>query len=380
LPYQALDHVTGYLMAAAVLRALRLRAETGAIMRARLSLAGTGQLLLSQGARAFEGAALDECADDLSAPWAVAVISDEEFLVSERDGRLLHFKADMRQAVSGVPKVWARGQGGLLDVVLARDFLQSRDIFLTFAKPNGRGAGTALGVGKLSSDGSRIENFTVLFEQPNSTRGERHFGSRVVEAPNGDLFVTVGDRGTADLAQDMDSTAGKVIRVARDGRWEIHSLGHRNPQGATLDRLGRLWTVEHGARGGDEVNRPEKGKNYGWPVISYGTNYDGSKMGIGTSAVGLVHPSHVWDPSIAPSGFTIYSGKLFEKWKDQMFIGSLKFDMISRLRVSGDKATEVERMFQDKYPRIRDIREAPDGTIWFLSIGDDALYQIRPIN
>ena len=320
-----------------------------------------------------------ERAGDLSAPWAVAIMSDDEFLVSERGGTLWHFKNGNRQSVKGVPQVWARGQGGLLDVVLARDFATTREIFITYSAPNGRKAGTALGVARLSDDGSRLSGFQQLFVQPKATRGERHFGSRVVETPNGDLFLTVGDRGTADLAQSEDSTAGKVIRVRRDGTWALHSIGHRNPQGAALDASGKLWTVEHGARGGDEVNRPARGKNYGWPEISYGTHYNGDKIGIGTAGDGFEQPSFYWDPSIAPSGMMIYSGKLFEKWRGQMFIGSLKFDMISRLVLSDGKAREAERLFEDRFARIRDIREAPDGSIWFLAVGDDALYQMRPL-
>jgi glucose/arabinose dehydrogenase len=181
------------------------------------------------------------------------------------------------------------------------------------------------------------------------------------------------------------------VRVARDGSVpadnpyaqggglpEIWSFGHRNPQGAALDGQGRLWTVEHGAQGGDEVNRPLPGRNFGWPVISYGRHYSGAKIGVGTAAEGMVQPAFYWDPSIAPSGMMIYSGKLFPAWEGDIFVGSLKFDMISRLEVAGDRVGEAERLFQDRYPRIRDIREAPDGSIWFLSVGDGAAYRLTP--
>ena len=317
-------------------------------------------------------------ADDLNTPWAVAIISDSEFLVTERDGQLLHFRDGARQNVRGLPRVWAEGQGGLLDVVLARDFARTRDIFLTFSDGRGRRVGTSLGVAKLSDDGSRLFGFKRLFVQPQPGSGGRHFGSRVVEAGNGDLFLTIGDRGRPETAQDPNITNGKVIRVTRGGDWEIHSSGHRNPQGADLDWNGEIWTVEHGPKGGDEVNKPKFGRNYGWPLISYGVNYDGTKVGIGTEAIGLEQPAHYWDPSIAPSGMMIYSGKLFKEWEHDFFIGSLKFDMISRLTMELDEISERERLFEGRFGRIRDIREAPDGTIWFLSVGDDALYQIKP--
>lgn len=317
-------------------------------------------------------------AEDLNVPWAVAIISDTEFLVTERDGQLLYFKDGQRQSVKGVPKVWANGQGGLLDVVLARDFARSRDIFLTYSEPQRGRAGTALGVAKLSADGSQLQGFTRLFTQSQKGRGGRHFGSRVVEAGNGDLFLTIGDRGQPETAQDPDLTNGKVIRVTRNGKWQVHSTGHRNPQGADLDWNGEIWTVEHGPKGGDEVNKPKFGLNYGWPVISYGVNYNGTRVGIGTEAPGLEQPMHYWDPSIAPSGMMIYSGKLFKDWEHDIFIGSLKFDMISRLTMELDEVTERERLFEGRFGRIRDIREAPDGTIWFLSVGDDALYQMKP--
>ena len=319
-----------------------------------------------------------ERADGLNAPWAVAVISDREFLVTERDGILWHFKDGKRQEVSGVPEVWAEGQGGLLDIVRTTRFAQTREVLITYSEPVGNGARTALASAKLSMDGSRLTDFEQLFAQPKASSGGRHFGSRVVEDTNGELFVTVGDRGQADLAQDPNRTNGKIIRILGAQQWEIYSSGHRNPQGATLDRNGELWTVEHGAKGGDEINKPIEGRNYGWPIISYGTHYDGRKIGLGQKANGFEQPIFYWDPSIAPSGMMIYSGKLFPEWRGDIFIGSLKFDMISRLETDGSQVKEAERLFQGKFGRIRDIREAPDGSIWFLSVGDGALYQIKP--
>ncbi len=327
----------------------------------------------------------------LREPWAIGFLPGGGTLITERGGRLLHLKGGESIDVSGVPRVAAAGQGGLLDVVVARNFTQSREIFLSFSEPRGGGAGTAMAVARLSDDGTALEDLRVIFSMRNPTASTHHFGSRLVEAPDGTLFLTIGERGDRDKAQDVSVHNGKVIRITRTGSippdnpfksgdWlpEIWSYGHRNPQGAALDADGVLWINEHGAQGGDEVNRPEAGANYGWPVISYGRHYDGGSIGIGTEAPGMEQPLHYWDPSIAPSGMMIYSGRLFPDWQGDFFVGSLKFNMISRLERSGDALREAERLFQDRYPRIRDIREAPDGSIWFLSVGDGAAYRITP--
>jgi len=315
---------------------------------------------------------------DLYAPWAVGILPSGDVLITERDGILIHVKDGKRQDVAGVPKVWANGQGGLLDVVIARDFAKSRQIYLTYAEPRAGGAGTALASARLSVDGSSLSDVKVLYRQIHASKAGRHFGSRVVEGRDGFLYVTVGDRGDRPKAQSLQHHNGKVIRVKPTGGGEIYSIGHRNPQGATLDLQGRLWTVAHGAKGGDEVNRPERGKNYGWPVISYGIHYRGGKIGEGTHKEGMEQPKFYWDPSIAPSGMMIYSGKLWPEWKGDIFVGSLKFDMISRLERQGDQITSEERLFAKKYDRIRDIREAPDGTIYFLAAGDGVLYRMMP--
>lgn len=327
----------------------------------------------------------------LDEPWALAFLPDGSQLVTERDGRLLLVKDGKATRVSGVPRVAARGQGGLLDVVVAKDFAQSKEIFLSYSEPRRGGAATALAVGKLSETGTRLTNVNRLFQVNVVEQGGRHFGSRIVEAADGSLFLTLGDRGDRPSAQNLSNHNGSVIRVTRSGGVppnnpfvgidalpEIYSIGHRNIQGAALDGAGRLWTVEHGAAGGDEINRPSAGKNYGWPVISYGRHYTGGKIGEGTSKAGMEQPALYWDPSIAPSGMMIYSGKLFPKWKGHIFVGSLKFDMISRSVPNGSQAREIERLFQDVFQRIRDIREAPDGSIWFLSVGDGAAYRISP--
>lgn len=326
----------------------------------------------------------------LNSPWGLAFLPGGGLLITERGGRLVHVADGQSWSVAGVPDVVHRGQGGLLDVLVPRDFAASREIFLSFSKEQGRGAGTALVRARLSEDAKQLAEPTLIFEMTPGSEGGRHFGSRIVEAPDGTLFVTIGERGDRPAAQDLGRHNGSVIRVNRDGsvpkdnpfvdtrgaRPELWSYGHRNPQGAALDGKGRLWVNEHGAMGGDEVNLVRKGANYGWPVIAYGRHYSGAKIGEGTARTGVEQPAHYWDPSIAPSGMVIYSGKLWPGWKGDFLIGSLKFDLISRL--DGDSMKEVERLSSAETMRVRDIREAPDGSIWFLSEGRGAAYRITP--
>lgn len=329
--------------------------------------------------------------EGLDTPWAFALLPEGGVLITERDGRLVLYDAVGRASViAGTPRVADRGQGGLLDITLARDFATSRTLFLTYAKPQQGGAGTALARARLDEGTARLQDVQELFAMKPGSKGGRHFGSRVVEARDGTLFVTIGDRGDRPSAQDRSVHNGSIVRVTRDGAVpadnpfvgvsgvlpEIWSYGHRNPQGAGLDANGTLWTAEHGAKGGDEVNRVRKGANYGWPVISYGVHYSGGRIGEGTAKPGMEQPAHYWDPSIAPSGLMIYDGNMFPDWRGDMFVGSLKFDMISRLEISGDTALEVERLQSPQTGRVRDIQQAPDGSIWYLSVGDGALYRI----
>lgn len=328
--------------------------------------------------------------EGLDTPWAVAALPDGAMLVTERDGALMHFKDGASNEVRGVPQVHARGQGGLLDVTPAQDFAQTREIFFTYSKKQPGGAGTALAAARLSDDGARLENLRLIFESVPASSGGRHFGSRVVEAPDGTLFVTIGDRGDRPTAQDRSNHNGTVVRINRDGSVpddnpfvgvadvapEIWSFGHRNPQGAGLDASGQLWTSEHGARGGDELNRVQKGANFGWPVISYGRHYSGGKIGEGTAKEGMEQPVHYWDPSMAPSGLLVYQGDMFPDWRGDIFVGSLKFDYIARLEVSGDSAQEAEQIETSETSRVRDIIEAPDGSILFISVGEGAVYRM----
>ena len=359
-------------------------------------------LLLLPGPRAVAGSfetsagrgAVERVAGPFDSPWGFAFLPGGAMLVTEQGGRLWHLAADgTRTEVAGVPESVEAGQGGLLDVAAARDFAESREIFLSYSAPaGGRETRTTLAAAQLSEGGERLEAVRVLFAQDPPVASGRHFGSRIVEAPDGTLFVTVGDRGDPPLAQRTDATIGKVLRVARDGSVpadnpfvgreghapEIWSLGHRNPQGAALDADGRLWTVEHGARGGDEINRPEPGLNYGWPRISYGTEYSGEPFP-GSRAPGLEQPLFYWDPSIAPSGMTIYSGRLWPDWEGDIFVGALKARLVARLEREQGRVVERERLFEDAFGRVRDIREGPDGALWFLTDErDGGLYRVRP--
>ncbi len=330
-------------------------------------------------------------AEGFDQPWAIGHLPDGGVLVTERDGAIIHLTADGRRlSLAGVPEVVAEGQGGLLDVMIPREFAQSREIYLSYVSIRNGFAGTALGKGMLSADGTRLEGFRKLWQQARHSNSGRHFGSRVVEAQDGHIFLTIGDRGDRPSAQDLRNHSGSVVRLRPSGAVppdnpfvgrpdaepEIYSYGHRNPQGAALALDGTLWTAEHGAKGGDEVNRIAPGANYGWPVISYGLHYSGDKIGVGTEAAGMEQPEHFWDPSIAPSGMMIYSGKLWPEWKGDIFVGSLKFHYIARL--SGDDVTEVEQLAADETDRVRDVVEAPDGSIWFLSVGNGALYKLTP--
>lgn len=326
----------------------------------------------------------------LDEPWSVGFLPGGGLLITERDGKLLHVKrGGGHSEVAGLPPIAAFGQGGLLDVLVPRDFRQRREVFLSYARPEGQRAGTAVMRGRLSADGSRLTEVKTIFSMTAPSGKGQHFGSRLVEARDGTLYLTIGDRGDRPAAQDLTRHNGSVLRITRDGapapgnpqlggnaRPEIWSYGHRNPQGAALDLQGNLWVNEHGARGGDEVNRIRKGANYGWPVIAYGRHYSGAKIGEGTAKPGMKQPAHYWDPSIAPSGMMFYSGKLWPEWRGDLFVGSLKFDYIARL--DGNPLREREQIKSAATQRVRDIREGPDGAIWFLSVGQGALYRMTP--
>ena len=329
-------------------------------------------------------------AKGLDEPWSFGFLPDGTILITERRGTLWRVDDTGRYEIRGVAEVAAQGQGGLLDVLIPKDFATTRELFFTYSKAQENGSGTAVAVARLSENGQRLLGWKDIFEMTPGSSGGRHFGARIVEAQDGTLFVTIGERGNRPSAQDMARENGSVIRINRDGsipddnpfvgmpdaQPEIWSYGHRNPQGAALDSDGNLWVNEHGARGGDEVNLINRGANYGWPVISYGRHYTGGKIGEGTSKQGMEQPEYYWDPSIAPSGMMIYSGALWPEWRGDIFVGSLKFDYIARLE--GAPLEDVEQLKSTATARIRDIREGPEGAIWFLSAGQGALFRLTP--
>lgn len=326
-------------------------------------------------------------ASGLQNPWAVAFLPDGRFLVTERPGRLRVVNADgqVQPAVQGLPEVAAGGQGGLLDVITDSAFASNRTIYFCFSEP-GKGTtnSTALARARLSQDAKRLEDVKVIFSQQPKFSSTAHFGCRIVERPDGTLFLTLGDRfSRRDDAQTLDNHHGKVVRVGKDGAIpkdnpfvgkagalpEIWSYGHRNAQGATWGPDGRLWMHEHGAQGGDEINRPEPGKNYGWPQVSFGVNYGGSPIGTGkSSAPGLEPPLHHWTPSIAPSGMAfLTSDRYGAAWKGNLFVGSLKFQYLDRIELKDGQVVAEHKLLEDLGQRIRDVRQGPDGLLYVLT-------------
>lgn len=322
-----------------------------------------------------------DVARGLERPWGLAFLPDGRLLVTERPGRLrLVTDGVLSAPLAGVPTVFARGQGGLLDVALSPTFERDHLVYLSFAEPGPGGASTAVARGRLGPRG--LEGTQVIWRQQPKVEGPNHWGSRLVFRPDGTLFVTLGERFTyRERAQDLSTTLGKIVRIDPDGsipadnpfvgrpgvRPEIWSYGHRNVQAAALDAQGRLWTVEHGAMGGDELNRPEAGKNYGWPVITYGLDYSGARIGIGTAKEGMEQPVYYWDPVIAPSGAVFYTGSAFPEWRGDLFVGSLKPGCLVRLRLDGDRVALEERYLEALGERIRDVRQGPDGFLYLLT-------------
>lgn len=329
---------------------------------------------------------VETVARNLQNPWGLAFLPDSRMLVTERPGRLRIADAEgkLSDPIKGLPKISVSGQGGLLDVALDPNFAQNRLVYLSFAEDRGAGKnGTSVARGRLSQDGAALEGTEVIFRQEPSYAGNRHFGSRLVFDRDGNLFVTLGERkDLRDQAQGLNNHLGKIVHIKPAGgaapdnpfltrddvRPEIWSSGHRNVQAAALNpATGELWTVEHGARGGDEVNIPQKGKNYGWPVITYGVDYSGAKIGEGTKKPGMEQPVYYWDPSIAPSGMVFYTGDKFPAWRGSILVGALAGKLVSRLETNGNKVVGEERMLRNLGERIRDVRQGPDGLIYLLT-------------
>jgi glucose/arabinose dehydrogenase len=321
-------------------------------------------------------------AQRLDNPWGLAFLPDGRMLVTERPGRIriVGPGGALSAPLDGVPEVFARGQGGLLDVALDPGFTGNRLVYLSYSEPGPAGASTAVARARLG-DG-RLDDLQVIFRQQPKVGGGLHFGSRLVFARDGTLFVTLGERNQRDHAQNLGDHLGKLIRINPDGsvpegnpfvgrdgaRPEIWSYGHRNVQGAALHPETQvLWIHDHGARGGDEINVPQAGLNYGWPVITYGLDYSGLKIGEGTAKAGMEQPIYYWDPSIAPSGMVFYRGDRFPQWRGNLFIGSLKFPVLVRLELDGRRVVREERMLERLGEGFRDVRQGPDGLIYLLT-------------
>lgn len=324
-------------------------------------------------------------AKGLENPWSVEVMPDGAFIVTERPGRMRIIRdGEVGRPLGGLPRIAAVGQGGLLDLALSPDFAESRRLFFTAAAPGPGGQGTAVFSARLSANERRLEEVRRIFLMNKLTGAGQHFGSRIAVAADGSLFFGIGDRGEPDRAQDQGDHAGKIIRINADGTPssanpsgqlipEVWSSGHRNPQGIVIDPAdNRLYTVEHGARGGDEINAPEAGNNYGWPVISYGKHYSGAEIGIGQSADGYEQPLHYWDPSIAPGALAIYRGAMFPEWEGDFLVAALKYQLIARIERNDDGSIgKEERILQGDYGRIRDVKVAPDGSILLVTDEED---------
>jgi aldose sugar dehydrogenase len=320
----------------------------------------------------------------LEHPWGMAFLPDGRMLVTERPGRLriVDKSGKVSAPLSGVPNVQAQGQGGLLDVALDPQFAENRIVYLSFSEPEGGLASTAVARGRFTDAG--LQDVRVIYRQQPKVSGGGHFGSRIVFRRDGTMFITQGERMRySEQSQDLKSGLGKVVRINRDGtipkdnpfagrgdaRPEIWSYGHRNVQSAVVHpETGVLWTVEHGARGGDELNRPEPGKNYGWPVISYGREYSGRPIGQGISAkAGMEQPVYFWDPVIAPSGMVVYTGNAYPGWKGSVFIGSLQPGLLVRLTMRNGRVASEERYLGELGERIRDVEQGPDGLLYLLT-------------
>ena len=368
---------------------------------AGLSLAAAFVLALTFVARAAEtqdserhAFKLVEVAGGFDSPWGLAFLPEGDILVTEKPGRLRLIRdGKLRpEPIEGLPEIEEVGQGGLLDVALHPNFAENRILYISYAGKQGGHYGTEVARLRFAED--RLEGLDVLLVLQPKSGGGRHFGSRLVFDSQGLLYVTSGDRGDPDKSQDRGNMYGSVLRVRDDGevpadnpfagladvRPEIFSYGHRNPQGmARRPGTDQIWAVEHGPRGGDELNLIRAGVNYGWPVITYGRSYAGFSIGEGTEKEGMAQPAKYWVPSISPSGLTFYDGAAFPQWQGNLFLGALSGEILVRLELEGDRVVHEERLLDDFGARIRDVRQGPDGFLYILTdSGDGKLLRLEP--
>lgn len=363
------------------------RLFAAAVLLCAITLSEAADLVIASEEHAFRVVIVTR---GLEYPWGLAFLPDGRRLVTERPGRLRLVAADGAldpRPIEGLPPIAVHGQGGLLDVALHPQFTENGLVYLSYAARGEGGVGTEVARGRLADH--RLEKVEVLFRQQPKSGGGRHFGSRLVFDRQGNLYITMGDRGEMERAQSLDDLAGKIVRLRDDGRIpadnpfvsragarpEIYSLGNRNVQGAALHPVtGELWSHEHGPQGGDEVNVIRAGRNYGWPVITYGVEYGiGTPIGEGTHKPGMEQPLHVWTPSIAPSGMAFYTGERFPRWRGDLFVGALRGQMLVRLRFDGERRVREERLLQDMLGRIRDVRTGPDGYLYLLTDARDGV-------
>ena len=360
------------------------------------ALGGSGDLVF-EGRAGQQVVQVREVATGLDTPWSLAFLPEGRMLVSERPGRLrvIDAQGQVSAPLAGVPEVHARGQGGLLDVVLSPDFERDQLIFFAYAEPTQGGARTAVARARLDLQGLRLTELTQVFAQNEDPSGRHHWGARLVFDREGRLFIALGDRFShRDQAQALDSHLGKVVRVQADGSvpadnpfvgrdkaaHEVWSFGHRNIQGAALHpHTGVLWTHEHGPQGGDEVNVGQPGGNYGWPVVTQGREYvTGARIGEATERADVVPAAHVWIPSIAPSGMAFYDADRFPDWRGSLFVGALRGAMLVRLTLDGDAVVAEERLLGEMGARIRDVRQGPDGLLYLLDESAGRVLRVQP--
>ena len=344
---------------------------------------------------------VETIARGLDHPWGLQFLSGGRLLVTERAGRMRIVSPDgmLSQPIAGIPKVRAGGQGGLFDVALDPHFARSRVIYFSYFEPRQNGDGLTVARARLMSDGGapQLADMQVIFRAEPTPRGSLNIGGRLLFLQDGTLLISVGDRfGERDQAQDLSSDLGKTVRINSDGsiprdnpfvqhagaRPEIYTLGNRNAEGLAINPMtGEIWEQEHGAQGGDELNILKPGHNYGWPVITYGVDYSGTRIGLGTQKPGMDQPVYYWDPSIAPSGMAFYTGGAFPKWKGSLFNGALKYQRLIRLSLDGHKVVGEEELLGDLGQRIRDVRESPDGLIYVLTDeADGQILRLAPSN
>lgn len=330
--------------------------------------------------------------DELQIPWGMAFLPDGGMLVTEKSGELIHFKNGEKVAVSNVPSIYARGQGGLLDVILHPNYSDNGWIYFSYASEEGSEKGGHTAITRARLQGNSLQDIEVLYKgSPNTTKGQ-HFGSRIVFDNEGYLYFSIGERGARDVnPQDLTRDGGKIYRLFDDGKipednpfvgtanakTAVYSYGHRNPQGLTRHpETGRIWNHEHGPKGGDEINIIEKGANYGWPLITYGINYSGTPITDKTEMEGMNQPIHYWVPSIAPSGMAFVTSDNYKGWKGSLLVGSLAFQYLERLTLQGSKVTDREKLMGD-LGRVRNVRQGPDGLI-YVAVEGKGIYKLIP--